>query len=252
MVNYNIDEKVVIVTGGERGIGKDISLGFANNGAKVVINYPIDSEYTNACEVVDEIKSRSGNAVVFKADVRNQQEIDQMVNFTIENYNRIDILVNNAGVTRDNLLIKMTEEDWKFVLDVNLTGTFNCSKRVLKEMMKNKYGKIINISSIMGLVGNAGQANYSASKGGIIAFTKSIAKEFGSRNITANAVAPGYVMTPMTDNLNEDLKKAFLNNVFIKRFGEPKDITNVVLFLASDLADYITGQVIVVDGGLTL
>jgi len=175
-----------------------------------------------------------------------------MVSQAVQEFGKIDILVNNAGITKDNLLIKMSPHDWQNVIDINLTGTFNCTKRVVKEMMKNKYGRIVNISSIMGIIGNAGQANYAASKAGIIAFTKSVAKEFGSRNITANVVAPGYIKSPMTDNLAENIKKAFFDKVIIKRFGKAEDISNAILFLASDLASYITGQVLVVDGGLTL
>jgi len=252
MNDLDFKGRTVLVTGGERGIGQRICFDFALRGANVVINYPIDKELESAEKTERVIKENSGNAICLKADVRNAIQVDEMVSKCIEKFGKIDVLVNNAGVTRDNLLIKMSEEDWQYVIDVNLTGTFNCTRRVIREMMKARYGRIVNISSIMGIAGNAGQTNYAASKGGIIAFTKSVAKEFGSRNITVNAIAPGYVVTPMTEVLPEETKRAFLDKVLIKRFGEPKDISNVVLFLASDMASYITGQVIVVDGGLML
>lgn len=252
MNELDFSEKTVLVTGGERGIGKRVCLDFALHGANVVVNYPFIEELSEAEKTLNEINNIGGKAIILRADVRNIDEIDEMVSQAVQEFGKIDILVNNAGITKDNLLIKMSPHDWQNVIDINLTGTFNCTKRVVKEMMKNKYGRIVNISSIMGIIGNAGQANYAASKAGIIAFTKSVAKEFGSRNITANVVAPGYIKSPMTDNLAENIKKAFFDKVIIKRFGEAEDISNAILFLASDLASYITGQVLVVDGGLTL
>ena len=252
MNELDFSEKTVLVTGGERGIGKRVCLDFALHGANVVVNYPFIEELSEAEKTLNEINNIGGKAIILRADVRNIDEIDEMVSQAVQEFGKIDILVNNAGITKDNLLIKMSPHDWQNVIDINLTGTFNCTKRVVKEMMKNKYGRIVNISSIMGIIGNAGQANYAASKAGIIAFTKSVAKEFGSRNITANVVAPGYIKSPMTDNLAENIKKAFFDKVIIKRFGEAEDISNAILFLASDLANYITGQVLVVDGGLTL
>jgi len=252
MIDLDFTGKTVLVTGGERGIGQRICFDFALNGANVIINYPIDSEFENADETEKKIKADGGSAISVKADVRSVKEVDEMVLQGVQRFGKIDILVNNAGVTKDNLLIKMNTEDWQYVIDVNLTGTFNCTKRIVKEMMKNRFGRIINISSVMGLSGNVGQANYAASKAGIIAFTKSVAKEFGSRNITANVIAPGYIESSMTNTLPDDIKKAYLDKVTIKRFGEAKDISNVALFLASSLANYITGQVIVVDGGLIL
>ncbi len=252
MNELDFSEKTVLVTGGERGIGKRVCLDFALHGANVVVNYPFIEELSEAEKTLNEINNIGGKAIILRADVRNIDEIDEMVSQAVQEFGKIDILVNNAGITKDNLLIKMSPHDWQNVIDINLTGTFNCTKRVVKEMMKNKYGRIVNISSIMGIIGNAGQANYAASKAGIIAFTKSVAKEFGSRNITANVVAPGYIKSPMTDNLAENIKKAFFDKVIIKRFGKAEDISNAILFLASDLASYITGQVLVVDGGLTL
>lgn len=252
MNELDFSEKTVLVTGGERGIGKRVCLDFALHGANVVVNYPFIEELSEAEKTLNEINNIGGKAIILRADVRNIDEIDEMVSQAVQEFGKIDILVNNAGITKDNLLIKMSPHDWQNVIDINLTGTFNCTKRVVKEMMKNKYGRIVNISSIMGIIGNAGQANYAASKAGIIAFTKSVAKEFGSRNITANVVAPGYIKSPMTDNLAENIKKAFFDKVIIKRFGKAEDISNAILFLASDLASYITDQVLVVDGGLTL
>jgi len=175
-----------------------------------------------------------------------------MIQTIIKQFGKIDILINNAGITKDQLLIRMSDAEWQSVIDINLTGTFQCSRAAIKEMMKKRYGRIISISSIIGLTGNAGQANYSASKVGIIGLTKTIAREYGSRNITANCIAPGYIQTPMTDQLAENVKQAFLEKVYIKRFGLPADIANAALFLASDLADYMTGQVLVLDGGLSL
>lgn len=252
MNELDFSGKTVLVTGGERGIGKNICLDFALHHANVVVNYPSSEELCEAEKTLNEISKIGSKALILRADVRNFDEVDKMVTQAVEEFGRIDILVNNAGITKDNLLIKMSSQDWQQVIDVNLTGTFNCTKRVVKEMMKNKYGRIVNISSIMGLIGNAGQANYAASKAGIIAFTKSVAKEFGSRNITANVVAPGYIKSSMTDNLPENIKKTFLDKVVIKRFGEAEDISNAIIFLASNFANYITGQVLIVDGGLTL
>lgn len=252
MNDLDFSGKTVLVTGGERGIGQRVCLDFALHSANVVINYPIEEEYNEAEKTLEKVESFNAKAIAVKADVRDTKEVDEMVLKSLKEFGKIDILVNNAGVTKDNLLIKMDPKDWQYVIDVNLTGTFNCTKRIVREMMKNRFGRIINISSVMGIVGNVGQANYAASKAGIIAFTKSIAKEFGSRNITANVVAPGYIMSSMTEALPEETKKAFLDKVIIKRFGVTEDVSNTILFLASNLASYITGQVLIVDGGLTL
>jgi len=252
MGDLDFSGKTVLITGAQRGIGREVALAFAARGARIFFNYPNQEEELSAIETVTLIEKLGAEATKYKADVRNTFEIDDMVTDIIQQSKHIDILINNAGVTKDNLLVKMTEEDWKFVLDVNLNGVFNCTKRVVKEMMQKRQGRIVSIASVMGLSGNAGQSNYAASKAGIIAFTKSVAKEFGSRNITANCVAPGYIETKMTEALPEEFKKTFLEKVFIKRYGQARDIANAVLFLSSDMAGYITGQVVVVDGGLIL
>lgn len=251
-MKLDFNGKNVLITGAQRGIGKEIALGFARSGANVLINYPFESERPAAEETAEQIKAEGASALMVQADVRSGEEIDHMVETMITSWGSIDILVNNAGITKDKLLIRMSDEEWQSVIDINLGGTFRCSRRVSKEMMTKRYGRIVNISSVMGLQGNVGQSNYSASKGGIIAFTKSMAKEFGARNITVNCVAPGYISTAMTSVLPESLRQNFINRVLIKREGSPEDIMNAVLFLASDQASYITGQVIVVDGGLTL
>jgi len=252
MDDMNFSGQTVLITGAGRGIGREIALSFASRGASVMVNYPSPSEKLDAEKTVAEIHQKNGKALLFEADVRSGEQVDQMVSFMISEWGKIDVLVNNAGVTKDNLLVKMTEEDWKFVLDINLNGIFTVTKRVLKEMMQKRYGRIISISSIMGLSGNVGQANYAASKAGIIAFMKTVAKEFGSRGITANSIAPGFIETQMTHTLPEEVKKSFLNKVLIKRYGTASDIANSALFLASSYASYITGQVLVVDGGLIL
>jgi 3-oxoacyl-[acyl-carrier protein] reductase len=252
MDDMNFTGQTVLITGAGRGIGREIAFSFANRGASVMVNYPSPSEKLDAEKTVAEIQQKNGKALLFEADVRSGEQVDQMVSFMISEWGKIDVLVNNAGVTKDNLLVKMTEEDWKFVLDINLNGVFVTTKRVLKEMMQKRYGRVISISSIMGLSGNAGQANYAASKAGIIAFMKTVAKEFGSRGITANSIAPGFIETQMTQTLPEEVKKTFLNKVLIKRYGTASDIANSALFLASGYASYITGQVLVVDGGLIL
>jgi 3-oxoacyl-[acyl-carrier protein] reductase len=244
--------KNVLITGAQRGIGKEIALGFARSGANIMVCYPFEGERSAAEETAEQIRAEGASVMIFQADVRSSEEIDQMVESMIKSWGSVDVLVNNAGITKDKLLIKMSDEEWQSVIDINLGGTFRCSRRVSKEMMSKRYGRIVNISSVMGLQGNAGQSNYSASKGGIIAFTKSMAKEFGARNITVNCVAPGYISTAMTSVLPETVRQSFINRVLIKREGSPEDIMQAVLFLASDQASYITGQVIVVDGGLTL
>jgi len=252
MIDLDFSGKTVLITGGGRGIGREIALSFATHGASVLVNYPSPSEKPDAFSTSEEIKQKNAQALIYEADVRSTEQVDQMVQYMISQWGHIDILINNAGVTKDNLLLKMNEEEWKFVLDINLGGVFNCTKRVVKEMMQKRMGRIISISSIMGLAGNAGQSNYAASKAGIIAFMKSVAKEFGSRNITANCIAPGFIETQMTKDLPEEVKKAFLSQVLVKRYGTAQDIANAALFLASDLASYITGQVLVIDGGLIL
>jgi len=239
-------DKVVIVTGGASGIGKEIALGFAKEFAKVVI---FDINQESILNTIKEIENYT-EGLGLKVDVSNFVEVEENVNKVIDKFSRVDILINNAGITKDNLILRLSESDWDKVLDINLKGAFICSKVASKYMLKQRWGKIINISSVIGIVGNAGQVNYSASKAGLIGLTKSLAKELGSRNIMVNAVAPGYIKTPMTEKLPENIKNEMLERISLKRFGEPKDVANVVLFLASQEADYITSQVIVVDGGL--
>ena len=244
--------KVVLVTGSSQGIGAVIALEFAKRKAITVLNFPTEKEQAAAEGVLTEVKAYSPSSVFIQADVRSAASVESMMQTVVKQFGKLDILVNNAGITRDQLLIRMSDAEWQSVIDINLSGTFQCSRFAIKEMMKKRFGRIINISSIIGMTGNAGQANYSASKAGIIGLTKTIAREYGSRNITANCIAPGYIQTNMTDLLSQELKDAFLEKVYIKRFGLPLDIAHAALFLASDLAGYITGQVMVVDGGLSL
>jgi len=239
-------DKVVIVTGGAQGIGKEIALQFAKEKAKVII-FDLNDEQLAATEA--ELKTYS-EATAFKVDVTNLEEAEKNVNKIIDNFKRVDILVNNAGITRDNLLLRLSENDWDKVITVNLKGAFNCMKAVSRFMVKQRYGKIVNISSIIGIMGNAGQINYAASKAGLIGATKSLAKELGSRNVTVNAVAPGYIKTAMTDKLDDRVKEEMLKRIPLARLGEPSDVAKAVLFLASSDADYITSQVLVVDGGM--
>lgn len=252
MNHLDFTGKVVLVTGSSQGIGAVIAAEFAKHHAVVVVNYPTEKELPSAQTVLDSLLPVSPSSIALQADVRFAESVERMIQSIIQQFGKIDILVNNAGITKDQLLIRMSDAEWQSVIDINLTGTFQCSRAVIREMMKKRYGRIISISSIIGLTGNAGQANYSASKAGIIGLTKTIAREYGSRNITANCIAPGYIKTPMTDQLAENVKQAFLEKVYIKRFGLPADIANAALFLASDLADYMTGQVLVLDGGLSL
>jgi len=239
-------DKVVIVTGGAQGIGKEIALQFAKEKAKVII-FDLNDEQLRAAE--NELKQYS-EVTALKVDVTNLAEAEKNVNKIIDNFKRVDILVNNAGITRDNLLLRLSENDWDMVLAVNLKGAFNCMKAVSRFMVKQRYGKIVNISSIIGIMGNAGQINYAASKAGLIGVTKSLAKELGSRNITVNAVAPGYIKTAMTDKLDDRVKEEMLKRIPLARLGTPDDVAKAVLFLASPDADYITSHVLVVDGGM--
>ena len=252
MNHLDFTGKVVLVTGSSQGIGAVIATEFAKHHAVVVLNHPTEKEMPSAQAVLDSLLPFSPSSIALQADVRSAESVENMIQTIIQQFGKIDILINNAGITKDQLLIRMSDTEWQSVIDINLTGTFQCSRAAIKEMMKKRYGRIISISSIIGLTGNAGQANYSASKAGIIGLTKTIAREYGSRNITANCIAPGYIQTPMTDQLAENVKQAFLEKVYIKRFGLPADIANAALFLASDLADYMTGQVLVLDGGLSL
>lgn len=246
----SLKNKVALITGGSRGIGRAIALELAKNGADVAISYV--SNEAKAKEVIDEAKSYGVKAIAIQANVVKEEEVQQMIKKASKELNTIDILVNNAGVTRDNLLIRMKEEDWDEVIDTNLKGTFLCTKAVSRIMMKKRYGKIINIASVVGKTGNAGQGNYSASKAGVIGFTKSMAKELASRGIRVNGIAPGFIQTDMTNVLKEDIKEAMLNGIPLNSLGDPKDIANLVVFLSSKNSDYITGQIINVDGGMVM
>ena len=242
--------KVAMVTGASRGIGREVAIEMAKAGADIVINYIGD--ITLAQEVQGQVEALGRKAVIIETDVSNSAAVDELMAKAIAEFSRIDILVNNAGITRDNLLARMKEEDWDAVMNVNLKSMFNCSKSVLKYMMKQRYGRIINISSVVGVMGNAGQANYAAAKAGALGLTKSIAKEVASRNITVNAVAPGFIDTEMTANLPDKVKEEMLSGVPIKRLGLPLDIANAIIFLASDNASYITGQTLHIDGGMIM
>ncbi|MFC1709170.1 3-oxoacyl-[acyl-carrier-protein] reductase [Candidatus Omnitrophota bacterium] len=242
-----LKDRVSLITGAARGIGKEIALAFAHEGSDIVV---CDVDLEAAQKTQKEIEALGRRALSFKVDVTNLGQIEEMVNLILDKFSKIDILVNNAGITKDNLIIRMSEDDWDKVLSVNLKGAFGCIKIVSRHMLKKRYGKIVNVASIIGLIGNAGQANYAASKGGLIALTKSLAKEFASRNINVNAVAPGFIETPMTEKLPEDYKKQMLENIPMGKFGKPEDVAKVCLFLASSESDYMTGQVIVVDGGM--
>jgi 3-oxoacyl-[acyl-carrier protein] reductase len=242
-----LKDRVSLITGAARGIGKEIALTFAREGSDVIV---CDVDLEAAQNTQKEIEGLGRRAMSLKVDVTNLGQIEEMVNLILDKFSKIDILVNNAGITKDNLILRMSEDDWDKVLSVNLKGAFNCMKIVSRQMLKKRYGKIVNVASIIGLIGNAGQANYAASKGGLIALTKSLAKELASRNINVNAVAPGFIETPMTEKLPEDYKKQMLENIPMGKFGKPQDVANVCLFLVSSESDYMTGQVIVVDGGM--
>lgn len=242
--------KIALVTGASRGIGRQIAVTLAGYGATVVVNY--NGSQAKAEEVVKEIEANGGHAEAVQCNVAEFDKAKELIDGVVKTHGRLDILVNNAGITKDNLIMKMSEEDFDAVISTNLKGAFNCVKHVARQMLKQKSGRIINISSVSGVMGNAGQANYCASKAGIIGLTKSVARELGSRGITSNAVAPGFIETEMTDVLPEDVKKAMGEQIPLKRFGKTKDIAETVAFLASDNAGYITGQVIQVDGGMAM
>jgi 3-oxoacyl-[acyl-carrier protein] reductase len=242
--------KNALVTGASRGIGREIALELARQGANVAVNYAGSEKMAN--DVVAEIKSLGRKAIAVQADVADGDSVSTMMKQVVEQFGTIDILVNNAGITRDNLLMRMKEEDWDAVIDTNLKGVFLCTKAVTRQMMKQRSGRIINISSIVGVGGNAGQANYVAAKAGVIGLTKTTAKELASRGITVNAVAPGFITTDMTDQLNEDVKAEMLKQIPLARLGEPQDIAKVVVFLASEDSRYMTGQTLHVDGGMIM
>ena len=246
-MNLNLKNKVVIITGASRGIGKSIAKGFFDNNCKVAL---ISRNKKDLIDTKNVIGAKSNNIQLFPCDISNFSDVQNVIDKVIKYYGNIDILINNAGITKDNLILRMKEEDWDTVVDVNLKGCFNTVKAVVKQMIRNKKGSIINISSVIGLIGNAGQTNYAASKAGIFGLTKSLAKELGSRNITVNAIAPGYVETSMTEKLSTNIKNDLYKNIPLKRLGSAEDIANLVLFLSSEKASYITGQIMNVDGGM--
>ncbi len=245
-----LNDKVAVVTGASRGIGKAIALELARRGAAVVINYQKSQDA--AREVLEQIESENGKAFLYQANIAKFGEAQDLIKAAVEKFGRLDILVNNAGITRDTLIMMMSEEDWDIVQDVNLKGTFNCSKAALRTMLRQRSGRIINITSVAGQIGNAGQCNYSASKAGQIGFTKALAREVASRNITVNAIAAGYIETDIWANVSEEAKKALLSLIPLNRKGNPEEIAYAVAFLASDQAAYITGQVLGVDGGMAM
>lgn len=245
-----LKNKNAVVTGATRGIGREIAFTLAENGANVAINYRTLNEDVE--RLIEELKSYGTNIVAVKCDISDEEEVKNFIAESKKQLGSIDILINNAGITKDGLLMRMKEKDFSDVLDVNLKGTFITTRETASIMMKQRHGKIINISSVVGVIGNAGQCNYAASKAGVIGFSKSVARELASRNITVNVVAPGFINTDMTGVLPEKVKESMLQGIPLKRIGDPKDIANVVLFLASDLSNYITGQVINVDGGMVM
>lgn len=246
-----LEGKIAVVTGASRGIGRQIAVTLAKNGATVIVNY--NGSAAKAEEVVAEIVSAGGQAEAIQCNVSEFAKAEELVKYVVEKYKKLDILVNNAGITRDNLLMKMSEEEFDAVISTNLKGAFNCIKHVSRQMLKQRGGRIINISSVSGVLGNAGQANYCASKAGVIGLTKSVARELGSRGITVNAIAPGFIETEMTEVLPEAILKAAVDSqIPLKRLGKTEDIAETAVFLASDKAAYITGQVICVDGGMAM
>lgn len=244
------EKQVVFVTGGSRGIGKEVALKYAENGYNVVINYVSDK--TDVEALSKEFLDKGAESLILKADVSKTEEVENVVNKAIEKFGKIDVLVNNAGITRDTLLMRMKEEDFDKVIEINLKGTFVVTKAVVPFMMKKRSGRIINVSSVVGVTGNGGQCNYSASKAGIIGFTKSLARELSSRNIRANAVAPGFIATDMTEVLSDTVKESINASIPMKRMGSAREVANVIYFLGSEESSYITGQVINIDGGMVM
>jgi len=250
LTDGRLKDKIAIITGASRGIGREIAVLFAKEGAKLVLTARNQEALKAVAKEIYEISREE--PFVFQLDVRDSAKVEELLDKTLDKYKRVDILVNNAGVTKDGLFVRMTDADWDEVLDTNLKGTFLCMRAVSKAMMKQRYGKIINMASVIGLIGNTGQANYAASKAGIIALTKSVAKELGSRNVMVNAIAPGFIDTEMTQGLAADVKNAILKTIPVGFFGKPIDVAKTALYLASDESNFITGQVITVDGGMVM
>lgn len=245
-----MDKRVALITGGSKGIGKSIAIKLASEGYDIAFTYASDD--SAASETLEELKKYNPNALAIKKDMSIEEDVKEAIKEIEEKLGTLDVLVNNAGITRDGLLMKMKTEDFDKVIEVNLRSVFLTTREIIRPMMKKRYGKIINVSSVVGIMGNAGQANYAASKAGVIGFTKSIAKEFASRGIRANAIAPGFVETDMTKALKEDVKEEMLKNIPLGYFAKPEDVANLVSFLASEKSDYITGQVIQIDGGMNI
>ncbi len=242
--------KTAIVTGSSRGIGRSIALKLAKEGYQIVVNYSGSEQ--RALEVVEEIKQLGSQAIAVQANVSDADSVKNLIDTTLEQFGTIDVLVNNAGITRDQLLMRMKEDDWDAVIDTNLKSVFLCTKAVARPMMKQRSGRIVNVASVVGIIGNAGQANYTASKAGVIGFTKTTARELASRNILVNAVAPGFIETEMTDEIPEELQKGMLAQIPLNAFGKPEHIADVVHFLVSDASRYMTGQVLHIDGGMVM
>lgn len=249
-MSESLKDKIAVITGGVRGIGRAIALRLARSGASLVVNY--NSNREAAQSLSEEVNSIGGRIVIVQGDVSNPEDAQKIIDSAIEHYQRLDILVNNAGINRDNLLIRMKEEEFQRVIETNLMGTFYCTKYAGKIMIKARQGRIVNISSVVGIGGNIGQSNYAASKAGVIGFTKSVAKELATRNITVNAIAPGFIKTDMTDKLSKEQKENILSRIPMARFGFPEDVANIVHFLVSDEANYVTGQVFRIDGGMEI
>jgi len=245
-----LKDQVAVVTGSSRGIGAATAIKLAEEGADVVVNYNNDKE--SAEETAQKIRDLGRQALVIQGNVAEMDDAKNLIKATVKEFDKIDILVNNAGITKDGLLLRMKEKDFNDVINVNLQGTFNCTKQAIRYMMKQHHGKIVNLSSVVGLMGNAGQANYSASKAGIVGFTKSVAREVSKRGINVNAVAPGYINTDMTEELPAKVKEDMLKNIPLDRFGEVEDVANVIMFLVSPLANYVNGQTINIDGGMLM
>ncbi|WP_347550379.1 3-oxoacyl-[acyl-carrier-protein] reductase [Pseudalkalibacillus hwajinpoensis] len=244
------ENKTALVTGASRGIGRAIALELAREGMNVAVNYAGSEAKANA--VVEEIKAAGGQAIAIKANVASMEEVQTMIKEVVSTFGSIEVLVNNAGITRDNLIMRMKEEEWDAVIDTNLKGVFNCTKSVTRQMMKQRYGRIVNVASVVGVAGNAGQANYVAAKAGVIGLTKTTAKELASRNITVNALAPGFIETDMTDELSDEVKSGMKGQIPLARLGVAEDIAKATKFLVSDDANYITGQTLHIDGGMVM